>query len=88
MNENLKPQDITNQPHIFTEKMPPKFTRATVPLDSSLYEEIESVLSELSNQLGMKVNMPGFLRKTIVENWKVQMERYRKLNPSAKRARS
>ena len=88
MNENLKTQDITNPPLITSEKASPKVTRATVPLDTSFYKEIESLLLELSNQLGMKVTMPVFLRKTIVENWKVQMERYRKLNPSVKRARS
>ncbi len=88
MNDNQNPQHITNPPPILAVKPHPKFTRATVPLDTSLYEEIESLLAELSDQLGMRVNMPCFLRKTIVENWKLQLERYRKLNPSAKQARS
>jgi hypothetical protein len=84
MNENPTIQSNTNTTYFPVKKIIPSLTRATVPLDTPLYEEIEVLLSELSNQLGMRVNMPAFLRKTIVENWKVQMERYRKLNPSAK----
>lgn len=88
MNENLKTQDTTNPSPMMIEKPSPKFTRAVVPLDTQLYKEIKSLLSELSEHIGSKVNMPVFLRKTIVENWKIQIERYRKLNPSSKQTRS
>ena len=87
MNENLNTEDIMNHPTI-TEKKSPKFTRVTVPLDTLIYNEIKSLLPELSDHIGSKVNMPVFLRKTILENWKVQFERYMKLNPTGKQPRS
>ena len=86
MSENFHSQTTVTPPPILAERKPSKFIKATVPLETPLYEEIESLLPELSNLIGSKVTMPVFLRKTIVENWKVQMERYRKLNPSAKRS--
>jgi hypothetical protein len=87
MNQTLDQQNIIHDPLKATQQEQPKLTRAMIPLDTVLYNEIKTLLAGLSQELGMKVNMPMFLRKTIVENWKVQMERYRRLNPSAKKTR-
>jgi hypothetical protein len=87
MNQNLNSENITNQQSTTTSETTSKVTRAMVPMDTALYNEIKSLLPELSNHIGSKVNMPVFLRKTIVENWKVQMDRYRRLNPCAKNSR-
>ncbi len=86
MNENLESPDDIQPPVHKAEKRISKITRATIPLDTVLYNEIEALLPELSNEIGAKIIMSMFLRKTIVENWKVQLERYRKLNPTAKRS--
>jgi hypothetical protein len=88
MNASEEPQNVISEHAADTQETTSKVTRAMVPLDTVLYNEIKSLLPEVSNQIGLKVNMPMFLRKTIVENWKVQMERYRRLNPCSKKTHS
>lgn len=87
MNDNLNTPTPSNLPPILAKK-PGKFTKVSVPVEKTLYEEIKALLPELSDQIGSKITMPAFCRKTILENWRVQIERYRKLSPSAKPSRS
>lgn len=88
MNDLEQPSDTTPKPSATNNNRPPlKEKKVNVPLESNLHRQINTALAELSMQLGFEVTMPKFLRKTVADNWTVQLERFRKLDPSLKRTR-
>ena len=58
--------------------------KPAIPLEDEVYCRITSKLKELSLQVGYEVPMSKFLRRTIVENWEHQIERYYKRPPAMK----
>lgn len=71
------PNPLTTSPG----KAETQWRKASIPLENEVFCQISSKLRELSMQLGYEVPMSKFLRRTVVENWKVQLERYHKRPP-------
>jgi hypothetical protein len=61
-----------------------RLRKPAIPLEDEVYCRIASRLKELSLQVGYEVPMSKFLRRTIVENWEHQIERYYKRPPAMK----
>ena len=59
--------------------------KVSFPMKRELHDEIQNTLAEISTELGFEVTMPKFLNKTVTESWKLQAERFRKLNTTLKR---
>jgi hypothetical protein len=66
----------------------PEWIKVKLPVRAELYHEINEEVSKLSTQLGFKVTLTNFLHKTISDNWKYQIEYYRKIEPNLKRIKS
>lgn len=68
---------------------PPTHRSATIKvsflMDRVLYDEINAALTQITDELGLELTLPKFLKKTVTEGWKLQAERYRKLNAALKR---
>lgn len=89
MNEptSITPAAQTNRPPVST---PPPLRRSTTikvsfPMERGQYDEITATLAQITDELGLELTLPKFLKKTVTEGWKLQAERYRKLNTSLKR---
>jgi hypothetical protein len=61
-----------------------RLRKPAIPLEDEVYCRIASKLKELSLQVGYEVSMSKFLRRTIVESWEQQIERYYKRPPVMK----
>ncbi len=57
-------------------------------MSRELHDEIQCTLDEISAQLDMDLTMPKFVKRTIQDGWKVQAERYRKLDSKLRRNKS
>ena len=77
--------NTANPPSVTTPKLAGSTIKVSFPLDRELHDQIASALAEVSTQLGLELTMPKFLRKTVVEGWKTQLERYRKLGTTLRR---
>jgi len=64
-----------------------RLTRVGVPLEYDIYQMIKKEAAQLSLLLGFEITVPKFLRTTILENWTLQAERYRKLDSAKRKAR-
>ena len=88
MNTNNTGNSTMNQPPPIPATNPvrkPATLKVSFPMERAMHDEITASLEQISSELGLKLSMPAFLKKTVTEGWKLQAERYRKLNASLKR---
>lgn len=75
----------SNPPSVVPSKPTRSSVKVSFPMDRELHDQIVSALTEVSTQLGFGITLPKFLRKTVAEGWKVQIERYRKLDATLRK---
>ena len=64
-----------------------KMAQVKFLLEPEIYQEIDAALTALSLQSDVKITMAKFLRRIVLDNWKPQLERFRRLHVEPKRSK-
>jgi hypothetical protein len=62
-----------------------QWTYPKFPLERETHDQMNQALKDHEMETGVKLKLSMFLRRTVKENWQVQLERFRKLHAGPKR---
>jgi hypothetical protein len=85
MNEQIESQNSLNVTSKLKSSASQKLTQVKFLLEPEIYQEMNGALTSLSTESDVKITMAKFLRRIVLENWKPQLERFRKLHVTPKR---